>query len=67
MFENLKLSEFTWPREPVLYLTLLVAVLNVVIQFIAHDITWVQGLETLVILVGGFIARGQVTPMSNLG
>ena len=66
MFENLKLSEFTWPREPVLYLTLIVAILNVVIQFINGDVTWVQGLETLVLLVAGFIARGQVRPVAQL-
>ena len=63
MFENLKLSEFTWPREPVLYLTLIVAVLNVAIQYIVGDLGWVQALESLSILVGGFIARGQVTPV----
>ena len=62
MFQNLSLKGFTWPREPVLYLTLLVAVINVAIQYINGDVTWVQGLETLVILVGGFIARGQVSP-----
>ena len=66
MFHDLSLKAFTWPREPVLYLTLLVAILNVVIQYLNGDVSWVQGLETLVILIGGFIARGQVTPTSKL-
>lgn len=63
MFTNLSLKGFTWPREPVLYLTLIVAVLNVVIAYIQGDVTWVQGLESLSILVAGFIARGRVTPV----
>ena len=63
MFENLSLREFTWPREPVLYLTLLVAVLNVVIQMLAGDVTWVTAVETIIGLVLGFVARSQVSPV----
>ena len=63
MFQNLSLRDFTWPREPVLYLTLLVAVVNVVIAYIQGDVSWVQGIETLFVLISGFIARGQVTPV----
>lgn len=66
MFENLSLKGFTWPREPVLYLTLLVAVLNVVIQTLSGDVTWITAVESVIGLVLGFIARGQVAPMSNV-
>ena len=63
MLENLTFKGFTWPKEPVLYLTLLVAVVNVVISLINGDVGWAQGLETVAVLVGGFIARGRVTPV----
>ena len=63
MFENLSLKGFTWPREPVLYLTLLVAIVNVVITGLTGDVTWFEAIESLVILVAGFVARGQVTPV----
>ena len=62
MFENLKLSEFTWPREPILYLTLIVAILNVAIQFLTGDLSIWDGLESIGVLIAGFIGRGQVTP-----
>ncbi len=63
MFQNLSFKGFTWPREPVLYLTLLVAVVNVIIAYITGDVGWVEALESLVILIGGFIARGRVSPV----
>ena len=66
MFENLNLSEFTWPREPVLYLTLIAAILNVVIQALTGDITWWVAGETGLGFVLAFIARSQVAPMSNV-
>jgi len=66
MFENLSLKGFTWPREPVLYLTLLVAVLNVVIQALSGDVTWITAVESVIGLVLGFVARSQVAPMSNV-
>lgn len=66
MFENLSLKDFTWPREPVLYLTLLVAILNVAIQALVGDLSWFAAAESVFVLVAGFIARGQVTPTSQI-
>lgn len=66
MFQNLSLKGFTWPREPVLYLTVIAAILTTVASVIDGSVNWVDGLEALVIVVGGFIARGQVTPMAGL-
>ena len=63
MFENLSLKGFTWPREPVLYLTLVAAIINVIIQTIAGDVTYWVAIETAVGLVLAFIARGRVTPV----
>ena len=63
MFENLSLKEFTWPREPVLYLTLLVAILNIVISVITGEVSILTAIETLVGLIIGFIARGKVSPV----
>lgn len=63
MFQNLSLKGFTWPREPVLYLTLIAAILTTVASVLTGDLGWVDALEALVIVVGGFIARGQVSPV----
>lgn len=63
MFENLSLRGFTWPREPVLYITLIAAILNAVAQLLVGDITWVIAVETVVTLILGFIARGKVSPV----
>ncbi len=56
MFENLG---WTWKREPVLYVTLAVAIGNLVRDFLAD----VSTLETLIIgvatLLLGFVARGR--------
>ena len=65
MFQNLSLKEFSWPREPVLYLTLIAAILTTVASALSGDLGWVQAVEAIIILVGGFIARGQVTPVSS--
>jgi len=64
MFNNLSLKGFTWPREPVLYLTLLVALANVAISAISGDVGWQDAFETAAIAIGGFIARGRVSPSS---
>jgi len=64
MFENLSFRGFTWPKEPVLYLTLLVAILNVAISLITGDVSWGEAIDTVIILIGGFVARGQVTPVA---
>lgn len=65
MFENLSLKGFTWPREPVLYLTLLVAIVNVIISVISGDADIVTAIESLGVIIAGFIARGRVTPVSS--
>ena len=62
MFENLNLSEFTWRREPILYLALLVAVGNVVLNAAGGDIEWSAAAESLAVLVVGFFGRGKVSP-----
>jgi len=64
MFENLKLSEFTWKREPILYLALLVAVGNVVLTAWSGDAEWSTALESIAVLLLGFFGRGQVSPVS---
>lgn len=63
MFENLSLKGFTWPKEPVLYLALIVAILNVVIQALSGDLSWFAAAESVFVLIMGFIARSQVTPV----
>ena len=65
MFENLSLSGFTWPREPVLYLTLVAAIINAAIQALTGDVTWWVAGETAVGLVMAFIARGRVSPVGK--
>lgn len=65
MFQNLSLRGFTWPREPVLYLTAAAALLTTVASALTGDVTWVQALEAAIIVIGGFIARGQVSPVSS--
>ena len=63
MFENLSLKGFTWPREPVLYIGTVVAVLNAVASLLTGDATWLVALETVVVAVSAFIARGRVSPV----
>jgi hypothetical protein len=62
VFQNLSLKGFTWPREPVLYITLVASLLFAVASVITGEYTWVQGIEQVGILISGFIARGQVSP-----
>ncbi len=64
MFQNLSLKGFTFPKEPVLYLTLLVAIANIVISALSGDVSWVTAIETIIGILVGFFARGQVTPTS---
>lgn len=64
MFENLSIRAFTWRREPVLYITLIVAILNVVGAVLTGEVALVEATETIVLLIFGFIARGQVSPTS---
>ena len=63
MFENLSFTNFTWKREPILYITLAVAILNVIGTLLAGDVEFAQAIETIVLLVFGFFARGQVSPI----
>lgn len=63
MFQNLSLKGFTWKREPILYITLLVAILNVVITAMSGDLAWGQAGESIILLLFGFFGRGQVTPV----
>lgn len=63
MFTNLKLSQFTWRREPILYLALLVAIGNVALSAFGGEIEWATALESIAVLVAGFLGRGQVTPV----
>lgn len=65
MFEDLKLSEFTWRREPILYLALAVAIGNVILGVADGAIEWSVALESLVVLIVGFFGRGQVTPLKK--
>lgn len=65
MFENLSLTGFTWPREPVLYLTLVAAIINVIIQALVGDVTYWVGIETIIGLIMAFIARGRVSPVAE--
>ena len=62
MFQNLKLSEFTWRREPILYLALAIAILNLVYAYLTGDLAMTDGVESLVALLVGFFGRGQVSP-----
>jgi len=62
MFKNLSLKEFTWPREPVLYITTVASILFAVASLLTGEYTWIQGIEQLGIIISGFTARGQVSP-----
>ena len=62
MFENLKLSEFTWKREPILYLALLVALGNVALSAAGGELAGQEVIESVAVLLVGFVGRGQVSP-----
>lgn len=63
MFANLSLSGFTWRREPILYLALLVAIGTLGLEVADGALEWPAALESLGILIVGFFGRGQVTPV----
>ena len=65
MFENLNWKEFTWKREPILYLALFVAIGNIVLQAVNGDLTGFNAAESIFVLVLGFFGRGQVTPLAR--
>ena len=62
MFANLNLLNFTWKREPVLYIALAVALLNIVSSWFDGGLVAVDALESGFALVWGFFTRGQVSP-----
>ena len=64
MFENLSFSEFTWKREPALWIALAVAILSVVSGAVSGTADWGTAIESIVVLVAGFLVRGQVSPTS---
>lgn len=53
----------TWKREPALIAAAIVAILNLVV---GGDSGFDQdGVETLVLLLGGFLVRQKVTPVNG--
>lgn len=68
MFQNLSWrSLFSLRREPALWAALVVAAANIIAQGITGDLTWTQAIEAAVILLFGFVVRGQVSPTVYLG
>ena len=59
------MQEWTFPKEPVMWLALLAAIINVVVGVLQGDQAWVQGIESIVGLVLAFFARSQVTPVAE--
>lgn len=62
MFENLSFADFTFRREPVLYLALAAALLMLIGDALTGDIAASTAIQSAVSLVVGFFARGQVSP-----
>ena len=65
MFENLDWKQITWPREPVLILGAIVAILNIVISVLTGDVTLITGIETILGILLTLFARKQVTPVKG--
>lgn len=62
MFANLSLSQFTWKREPILYLALALAAGKIVYDVMSGSLDLQAGVEAFVVLLFGFFGRGQVSP-----
>ena len=62
MFENLRLGNFTWRREPALWIALGIALLNVAASLVDGGLVLGDAVESAIALLGGFFIRGQVTP-----
>ena len=62
MFDNLSIKTFTWSREPALWIALAVAVLGIVSGAVSGSADWGTAIESIVVLVAGFLVRGQVSP-----
>lgn len=63
MFENLDLTNFTWPREPIVYLSLLAAIFSTLAAALSGDVTWWTAAESVWLLILGFVGRGKVSPV----
>lgn len=60
------LREFTFPKEPVMWLALAAAIINIVIGILQGDVAFYpEGVEGIIILILGFFARSQVTPLAD--
>lgn len=62
MFKNLN---WTFPKEPVLWMAFIAAILNAAVQAINGDVTWIVAVETVVGLFLAFVARGASTPVAD--
>jgi hypothetical protein len=62
MFANLN---WTFPKEPVLWMAFIAAILNAAVQAIQGDVTWLVAVETVVGLFLAFVARGASTPTAD--
>lgn len=58
MFSNL-----SFPKEPVMWMALLAALLNVGISMIQGDLVLSDGIESIVAIILGFVARSKVSPV----
>lgn len=63
MFENFSLREFTWRREPILWLALVLAVGQVVYEALGGSIGVEEAVQAIITLIFGFLGRGQVSPV----
>lgn len=59
------MREWTFPKEPVMWLALLAAIINVVVGILQGDQVLVDGIESIVGLLLAFFARSQVTPIAE--
>lgn len=57
---------WSFPKEPILWLTLIGAIINAVVQSLAGDITGWVAIETVIGLIMAFMARGKVSPVAKL-
>lgn len=63
MFENFSLREFTWRREPILWLALVLAVGQVVYETLGGSIGVEEAVQAIITLIFGFLGRGKVSPV----
>ncbi|HEX7098942.1 MAG TPA: hypothetical protein VF377_06850 [Acidimicrobiia bacterium] len=65
MLENFSLKEFTWKREPILWLALILAIGQVVYQALGGAIGVEEAVQAIITLIFGFLGRGQVSPVDD--